>query len=302
MSRKLITVLGATGAQGGGLVDSLLATSDFKIRAVTRDVKSAQSQALAKKGVEVVEGNILKPDTIKEAFKGAYGVFAVTNFWEKDQLGKEFEIGKNLVDAAKEAKVTHFIWSTLANCQTESKGKYHVVHFTDKAKVEAYAREAKFHYHTYIAAPYYYQNWGTFVKPQKAEDGSYSFTLNVPATTMWSQGDVREVGIAVATAFRNPQGWGNGDYIAVCAEHVPLSSILEVFSQHLGKKVTLNVVPTEAFSKFFPGAEELGEMFEWFNEYGYFGKTHDITSGHKAKGSALKSFAEYLKETNFAFK
>jgi len=166
---KVITVLGATGQQGGPIVESLLASGEFKVRAVTRDVKSANAQALAKKGVEVVAGNILEPATIKKAIAGSYGLFAVTNFWEKDQMGKEFEIGKSIIDVAKEEKITHFIWSTLPDTVKESKGKYKVPHFTHKALVEEYAKEAKFPYHTYIAAPFYYSNFQNFplFKPKK---------------------------------------------------------------------------------------------------------------------------------------
>jgi len=302
-TKKLVTVVGATGAQGGSIVHYLLASGEFQVRGITRDVKSAAAQALAKKGVEVVAGNVLEPETIKKAIAGSYGLFTVTNFWEQDQMGKEFEIGKKLVDLAKEAKITHFIWSTLADAEEESKGKYHVEHFTHKAKVEQYAKSAGFPYHTYIAAPFYYQNFNGFpiFKPTKKEDGSLEFTFPFPETTPFSIGDISEIGACVATAFRNPKGWGNGDLIAQVGEHTPFSEILKALSAHLGVKVTLNKISREAYSKSFPKADEIAEMFDWFHEYGYYGRKVDLTSGHKAKGSACRPFAEWLKETNFQF-
>jgi len=264
-------------------------------------VKSDKAKELAETGAEVVAANVLKPDTIQQACAGSYGFFAVTNFWDKEQMGKELAIGKTLVDAAKKAEVQHFIWASLANAEAESKGKYKVPHFSDKAKVKSYAKTVGFPYHTYVAAPFYYQNWGSMIKPKKNEDGSLTFTFPITSSDIyWSHGDIRELGTAVVGALKNPKGWGNGDFIAVCGEHVPLSHIFKTLSNHLGgTKVTLNSVPREVYAKLFPGADELADMLQWFEEYGYYGKTHDINAGHKAKGSALKSFGEYLKDVNF---
>jgi len=114
-------------------------------------------------------------------------------------------------------------------------------------------------------------------------------------------GDVRELGPVVTNVLRNPRGWGNGEYIAVVGEKLSMSEILKALSNQVGTKVTLNSVPGEVFSKFFPGADELADMMGWFDEYGYNGRQHDITSGHKAKGSELKPFAEWLKEIQFKF-
>jgi len=301
MQTRIISVLGATGQQGGAIVASLLSGGEFKVRAITRDVKSANAQALEKKGAEVVAGNILEPATIKKAIAGSYGLFAVTNFGDKDQRGKEFEIGKTLVDVAKEEKITHFIWSTLPNTVKESKGKYKVPHFTHKSLVEEYAKAAKFPYQTYVAAPFYYSNFQAVFKPKKNEDGTLSLGLPAKLTTNIEMGDVRELGPVVLNALRNPKGWGNGEYIAVVGEKLSMTEILKALSHQVGTEVKLQSIPGEIFKNFFPGAGELVDMFEWFDEYGYNGRQHDITSGHKAKGSACKTFEEWLKETQFKF-
>jgi len=166
---KIISIIGATGQQGGAIADSLLSSGEFKVRAITRDVKSASAEALATKGAEVVAGNILDPESIKKAIAGSYGLFAMTNFWEKDQMGKEFELGKSLVEVAKDAKITHFIWSTLPNVEKESKGKYKVPHLTHKALVDDYVRAAKFPYYSFVLLPFYYSNFKFFpvFKPKK---------------------------------------------------------------------------------------------------------------------------------------
>jgi len=142
---------------------------------------------------------------------------------------------------------------------------------------------------------------GSDSNQRKNDDGSLVFTFPIPETAYLSMGDVSELGSIVATAFRNPQGWGHGDFIAAMGDHLTLGDTLKALSTHTGLKVTSNTIPREVYAKFFPGADEVAEMFEWFNEYGYYGHTKDVYSGHKAKGSALKSFSEWLKETNFKF-
>ncbi|HYT71876.1 MAG TPA: NmrA family NAD(P)-binding protein, partial [Gemmatimonadales bacterium] len=82
--KKIIAVIGATGAQGGGLVRAMMAdkSSSFRPRAVTRNINSEKAKALAAAGVEVVAADTDKPGTVDRAFAGAYGAFCVTNFWE----------------------------------------------------------------------------------------------------------------------------------------------------------------------------------------------------------------------------
>jgi len=292
---RVITVFGATGAQGGSVTENLLASGEFKVRGVTRDAKTAQAAALSKKGVEVVEADMSDAESLKKAIAGSYGVFLVTIPGPKEE-----EIGKQIVDLAVEAKVTHFVFSTLTNCEKESKGKYKVPAFTNKGKIEEYTQRAGFIYHTYVIAPGYYQNWGTFNIPKKNEDGSLTFNMPWQLDTKVAQGDIREIGILVSTAFRNPKGWGHGDFIVAGAEETTIGEQLQVLSDHLGVKVLLNSVPSEVFSKFFPMAAMIAEMYAFLHEYPYCG-SHDPTSGHKAKGSAMKTFREYLKEVNFQF-
>jgi len=291
-------VLGATGRQGGGLVDALLASPEFHVRAVTRDAKSEKAQALAKKGVEVVEGNVIEPASLKKALTGAYGFFAVTDAWEKGTATKgETEVAKGLVDVAKEAKVTHYIWSTLPNSEGESKGKHKNAVFSNKGKADEYVRShGEFKYVTYVITPFYYSNWVSGFKPQRNPDGSVTFSL--PADENWPviHGDITELGLLVVNALKNPLGWGNGDYLCFGYE-TKWRDVMHDFEKHYGVKVTFNRIPRATWAKLFEGADEYAQMFEWgASEYGPFGRLHDVHAGHKAKGSALKTFEEFLKE------
>ncbi|KAF5015254.1 hypothetical protein F66182_13481, partial [Fusarium sp. NRRL 66182] len=143
---KLLTILGATGNQGGSVANYVVAdpvlSEEYSIRAVTRDTKKPASQALAAKGIEVVQGDLDDTDSIKAAFKGAHTVFAVTTTIYDDQLrAREVRQGKALADAAVEAGVKYLIWSTLSSPTLESKGKYAKVEsFDAKYEVEEYIR------------------------------------------------------------------------------------------------------------------------------------------------------------------
>src|SRR5712672_2481006 len=148
--KKLIAVIGATGQQGGGVVRALQAGRQFKVRALTRNPDKHRELA-----EEVVEADLDRPETLNAAFEGAHGVFLVTNFWEEGT--DEIEQATAAVLAAKKADVKHFIWSTLPDVEAISSDKFHVPHFTGKAKVDRIVKEAGFAYHTFVIAPFFYQ-------------------------------------------------------------------------------------------------------------------------------------------------
>src|SRR5260370_8794203 len=127
-NEKLIAVIGATGQQGGGVVRALQASSQFKVRALTRNPDKHRELA-----DEVVEGDLNRPETLKAAFEGAHGVFLVTNFREAGT--DELKQATAPIRAAKDTGVKHFIWSTLPDVEAISGGKLNVPHFTGKAKI-----------------------------------------------------------------------------------------------------------------------------------------------------------------------
>src|SRR3989442_11525094 len=150
-SKKLIAVIGATGHHGGAVVRTLQAGGQFKVRAMTRNPDKHRDLA-----DEVVEADLNRPETLKAAFEGAHGVFLVTNPYEKG--ADEIRQATAAVRAAKDADVKHMVWSTLPNVEAISGGKFNVPHFTDKAKVDAIVKEAGFAHHTFVIAPFFYQN------------------------------------------------------------------------------------------------------------------------------------------------
>src|SRR6267142_6583078 len=164
-NKKLIAVIGATGQQGGGVVRALQARGQFKVRALTR--KPDKHRELAE---EVVEADLNRPETLAAAFKGAYGVFLVTT--SSLEGTDERKQGAAALQAAKDAGVKHVVWSTLPDVEAISGGKFHVPHFTSKAKVDPIVTEAGFANHTFVIAPFFYQNLAVPMAPQKQADGS----------------------------------------------------------------------------------------------------------------------------------
>jgi len=165
-NEKLIAVIGATGHQGGAVVRALQASGQFKIRALTRN--PGKHRELAE---EVVEADLDRPETLKAAFEGAHGVFLVTNFGEEGT--DEIKQATAAVRAAQDAGVKHLIWSTLPDVEAISGGKFHVPHFTGKAKVDRIVGEAGFANHTFVIAPFYYQNLGAFLLRKSRQTGRW---------------------------------------------------------------------------------------------------------------------------------
>src|ERR1700746_330205 len=136
-NKKLIAVVGATGQQGGAVVRALQAGNRFKVRALTRN--PGKHRGLAD---EVIQADLNRPETLTGAFEEAHGVFLVTSAWE--QGTNEFQQATAAVRAAKDAGVQLLVWSTLPDVEVISGGKFHVPHFTGKAKVEQIVKEAGF--------------------------------------------------------------------------------------------------------------------------------------------------------------
>ncbi len=252
--KKVIVVVGATGQQGGAVVRALRADNQFKVRALTRN--TAKHRELAD---EVVEADLNRPETLKPAFAGAYGIFLVTNFQEHG--ADELKQATAAVRAAKDAGVKHFIWSTLPDVEAISGSKFHVPHFTGKSKVDRVVREAGFANHTFVIAPFYYQNLIGVLGPQKQPNGSAGWTLPLdPAVRNIHMGDISELGAVVAGAFAHPGQAGHGEYLPLVGDFLSFNEIIDTLNRQ-GNNFSFHQVPKDVFAGFFPGAAEIAEMF-----------------------------------------
>jgi len=263
-TKKLIAVVGATGQQGGAVVRAVQPGNQFKVRALTRN--PAKHRELAD---EVVEADLNRPETLASAFDGAYGVFLVTNFQEHG--ADELKQATAAVHAAKDAGVKHFVWSTLPDVEAISGGKFHVPHFTGKAKVDRIVKEAGFANHTFVIAPFYFQNLTGVLGPQKQPNGSAGWTLPLdPTVRSIHVGDIAELGSLVAGAFARPDQAGHGEYLPLVGDFMSFNEIIDTLNRQ-GHNFSFHQVPKDVFAGFFPGAAEIAEMFAYFQAHTYLG-------------------------------
>ena len=293
-TQKLIAVVGATGQQGGAVVRALQDSGQFKVRALTRN--PAKHPKLAD---EVVAADLNRPETLRAAFAGAHGVFVVTNAWEAGR--DESRQALAAVIAAKDAGVRHFIWSTLPNVETISGGTIDVPHFTDKAKVERTVREAGFAYHTFVIAPFYYQNLRGAMAPQKQADGTEGWALPLdPERRVIHMGDIAEIGRIVVGAFAQPELAGHGEHLPLVGDFLSFNEVIATLNRQ-GHKFSFKQVPREVFAAWFPGAADVAAMLAYFEAHTYLGSNSRdaIALANKVAGEQPTKFAAWAK-TNIA--
>src|ERR1700694_2296105 len=289
-NKKLIAVVGATGQQGGAVVRDLQAGNQFKVRALTRN--PAKHSEFAE---EVVAADLDKPETLKAAFEGAQGVFLVTNFQEAGT--NELKQATAAVRAAKDAGVKHLVWSTLPDVEAISGGKFHVPHFTGKAKVDRIVKEAGFANHTFVIAPFYYQNLIGVLAPQKQTDGSARWVLPLdPTVRSIHMGDITELGDIVAGAFAHPDQAGHGEDLPLVGDFMSFNEIVDVLNRQ-GHNFSFTQVPADVFATFFPGAAEIAAMLRYFEAHTYLGSdsSDQIALANKIAGRQPTGFSAWAR-------
>jgi uncharacterized protein YbjT (DUF2867 family) len=277
-NKKIIAVVGATGAQGGGLVRAILKDKDgpFAARALTRDVKSEKARALAALGAEVVAADLDDPESVKRAFAGAHGAFCVTFFWAHFSPDKELAEAGTLASAAKHAGVQHVIWSTLEDTRkrvplNDSRmptlmGKYKVPHFDSKGEADAAFSELKLPT-TFLLTSFYWDNLIYFgMGPKKGPDGKLAITFPM--------GDKKLPGIAAEDIGKCAYGIFRrgseyiGKTVGIAGEHLTGAQMAASLTKALGQEVRYNSVTPDAYRGLgFPGAEDLGNMFQYKRDF-----------------------------------
>jgi len=287
-NEKLIAVVGATGQQGGAVVRALQASSQFKVRALSRNPDKLRGLA-----DEAVKADLNRLKTLKAAFEGAHGVFLVTNFWEEGT--DEIKQATAAVRAAKDAGVKHFVWSTLPDIEAISGGKFHVPHFTGKAKVDRIVNEAGFAHHTFVIAPFYYQVLLGVLAPQKQADGSVGWALPLaPDVRCIHMGDITELGDIVAGALAHPDQAGKGEYLPLVGDFMSFNEIVGTLNRQ-GHKFSFKQVPKDVFAALFPEAAEAAETFSYFQSHTYLGSdSYDgIALANKIAGRQPTKFSTW---------
>ncbi|KII85253.1 hypothetical protein PLICRDRAFT_94827 [Plicaturopsis crispa FD-325 SS-3] len=234
---KLIAVTGATGQQGGSVVDWLLKepAGTFTVRAITRNPSSPAAQALAAKGVEVVKADLASLDEVTAAFKDAWGVFGLTQFYEHGYDAEQLH-GANIVDGAKAAGVKHLVWSTVEGRE----GECGAISWVSKAKIEDRVIASGIPY-TFVYIPMYYENfWTSFFAPSYDEEKGFNWSVGFLPDTPIFAFSVGDVGAWVVPAFKEPSKYA-GKKIKTVVEYLTLRDLATQFTEVTGEKASLAV-------------------------------------------------------------
>ena len=277
MSKKIIAVVGATGAQGGGLVRAIQsdASGDFTARALTRDVNSDKAKALAALGAEVVQTDIDDVASVNKAFEGAYGAYCVTFFWAQFSPEKEQAEAATMAQAAKHAGLKHVIWSTLEdtrkwiplsdNRMPTLMGKYKCPHFDSKGDADHLFSDQGLPV-TFLLTSFYWDNFIYFgMGPKKGADGKLVFTLPMGDAKMPSIA-AEDIGKCAYGIFKKGSEY-IGKRVGIAGEHPTGAQMAAAFAKALGQDVSYNAISPDVYRGFgFPGAEDLGKMFQFYHD------------------------------------
>ena len=302
--KKIIAVIGSTGTQGGGLVRAILADPNggCAVRAITRDPNKDSAKALAAKGAEVVSANLDEVESLKKAFAGAYGVYAVTNFWEHFSAEKEKAQAKNIAEAAKAAGVKHVIWSTLEDTRqfmpADDKRmpmlqeKYRVPHFDAKAEADAFFSGVPT---TFLLTTFYWDNLYMFgLAPKRGDDGKYSWAFPM--------GQKKLAGIAaedigkVAYGIFKAGSQYIGKKVGIYGEALTIDEMGQKLASNIGIPAPYyHAAEADEYRGYgFPGADEMGNMFQYYRDFDKeFFSLRDLNTA-KALNPSLQSFDQFL--------
>jgi uncharacterized protein YbjT (DUF2867 family) len=303
--KKTIAVVGATGAQGGGLVRAILndPAGGFAVRAITREVQSEKARELAKLGAEVVAADADDVESLKRAFNGAYGAYCVTFFWAHFSPEKEHAQAVAMAQAAKAAGLRHVIWSTLEdtrkwvplddNRMPTLMGKYKVPHFDSKGESDQVFLDLVLPT-TFLLTSFYWDNFiYVGMGPKKDAEGRLSFAM--PMDDRKLPGIASEdIGRCAYGIFkRGPEMIGKT--VGIAGEHLTGYQMAEALTAVLGQKVHYTAIPPDVYRGFgFPGAEDLGNMFQFKRDFeSYFCGVRSVEFSRSLNPS-LQSFSQWL--------
>jgi len=277
-AKKIITVFGATGAQGGGLVRAIATdpNSEFSVRAVTRNPNSDKAKALAASGAEVVYGDLGNAESVHKALEGAYGAFFVTFYWAHMLPGQEKAEAALFAKAAIEAGIKHAIWSTLEDTRKwiplhddrmpTLMEEYKVPHFDAKGESNQQFIDAGVPT-TFFHASFYWDNFIHFGSgPKRGEDGKLALTLPIGDAKMAGIG-TEDIGKCAYGVFKKGPELIEKN-IGVAGEHLSGLQMADALGKALGEPVSYNKISASTFRSFgFPGADDLGNMFQMYDEF-----------------------------------
>ncbi len=303
--RKIIAVAGATGAQGGGLARAILADprGEFAVRALTRNAASEKARELARLGAEVVAADLDDPASVERAFAGAYGAYCVTFFWEHLSPEREQAQARTMAEAARRAGLRHVLWSTLEDTRRfvplsdprmpTLMGRYKVPHLDAKGEMDRVFTDLGVPT-TFLLTSFYWENLIHFgMGPRRGPDGALTFALPM--------GEAKLPGIAAEDIGRCAYGIFKrgaelvGRTVGIAGEHLTGAEMAGALGEALGEPVRYEAVPFDAYRKLgFPGADELGNMFQFKHDFNDAFCGARSVEASRALNPELRTFRRWL--------
>jgi uncharacterized protein YbjT (DUF2867 family) len=302
--KKMIAVVGATGAQGGGVARSILDDPDGTLacRALTRNAASDAASALAERGAEVVQADLDDADSLTRAFEGAYGAYCMTNFFEHFSADKELEQASNLARAARAAGIRHAIWSTQEDTRhwfpldddrmPTLQGRYKVPNFDAKGEANRLFTDNGVPT-TFLLTSFFWDNFLGVASPVRGDDGVLGVTL--------AMGDKKTPGIAAEDVGRCAHGIFKGgdelvgETVGISGEHLTAAEMVVALGDAMGEEVRYNDVPPDVFRSFpFPGADLAANTWQFVAETNEEYCARRDIGFSRSINPRLQTFAEWL--------
>ena len=309
---RIIAIAGATGAQGGGLVRAIMndRTGGYTARALTRDPGAPAATTLAGLGAEVVKADLDDPASVRRAFEGADCAYCVTFFWAHFSPERELTQARTLADAARDAGVGHVIWSTLEDTRRwvplgdprlpTLMGKYKVPHFDAKGEADTAFADAGVPT-TYLLTSFYWDNLIQLgMGPQPGADGRLAITF--PMADKKLPGIAAEdIGKCAYGIFKQESAL-IGKRVGVAGEHLTGEQMATVLTRELGRDVVYHAIEPDAYRALgFPGADDLGNMFQFKRDFEEdFCRARDVEAA-RALNPELQTFAHWVRRNRERF-
>ncbi|KAJ7617223.1 NAD(P)-binding protein [Roridomyces roridus] len=248
-SAPLVVVVGATGRQGGSVVNALSESDKaYRIRALTRDASKPAATALAERGIAIFAVTIVveNKEKVFEAFEGGDYAFLVTDFFAHMDVNRETAEGKLLVDAAKAGGAKGIVWSGLPNATKLSGGKYtHVYQFDGKARVTEYGLTCGVPFVDVQGGSYADNFLRPPAAPTKQADGSFAIMWPVKPETLVPIVDiVADYGMFVQQVLEMPV-FPDGQEFLAYGENIPIADVATQLGQGACRALRGNLSLTE---------------------------------------------------------
>ncbi len=281
ISDKTVLITGATGRQGGAVIRHML-PKGWKLRALARRPDSAAARDLARQGVEIVQGDLEDPASLERAARDAYGVYSVQDFWSVGAK-REVQQGKNLADAAKKARVEHFVYSSVGGAERNSG----IDHWESKWEVEKHIHKLGLPA-TILRPAAFMENYYV----DQVEIGILKGKLMDPirADKLYQTVATDDIGAFAALAFDSPKRFLRQE-LELAGSELTNPEAAQVFSRVLGRPVRFQKLPMPMVRLLL--GKEFYQMFRWFNAEGFRADIADLR--HRYPEVHLLTLEEWLR-------